>query len=47
MPSQAMLDVIDGLREQQKASAGQPPPTLAELRSAFAPAGGGAASAAC
>jgi len=39
MPSQAMQDVIDELRAQQKASAGQPPPALAELRAAFAPAG--------
>jgi monoterpene epsilon-lactone hydrolase len=39
MPSQAMQDVIDGLRDQQKASASQAPPTLEELRAAFAPAG--------
>jgi monoterpene epsilon-lactone hydrolase len=39
MPSQAMQDVIDDLRAQQKASASQPPPTLEELRAAFAPAG--------
>ena len=39
MPSQAMQDVIDGLREQQKASASQAPPTLEERRAAFAPAG--------
>jgi monoterpene epsilon-lactone hydrolase len=39
MPSQAMQDLIDGLREQQKASAGQAPPPLAELRASFAPAG--------
>lgn len=39
MPSQAMQDVIDGLRDQQKASAGQAPPTLEQRRAAFAPAG--------
>ena len=44
MPSQAMQDLIDELRDQQQASqqqasAGQPPPTLAERRAAFAPAG--------
>jgi epsilon-lactone hydrolase len=39
MPSQAMQDVIDELRAEQKASASQPPPTLEELRAAFAPAG--------
>jgi len=39
MPSQAMQDVIDALRDQQKASASQAPPTLAERRAAFAPAG--------
>ena len=39
MPSQAMQDVIDGLREQRKAAAGQAPPTLAERRATFAPAG--------
>ena len=39
MPSQAMRDLIDALRDQQKASAGQAPPTLEELRAAFAPAG--------
>ena len=39
MPSQAMQDVIDGLRDQQKASVSQAPPTLEELRAAFAPAG--------
>ena len=39
MPSQAMQDVIDGLRDRQKASASQAPPTLEELRAAFAPAG--------
>jgi epsilon-lactone hydrolase len=39
MPSQAMQDLIDGFRDQQKASAGQAPPTLEEWRAAFAPAG--------
>jgi monoterpene epsilon-lactone hydrolase len=39
MPSQAMQDVIDALRGQQKAGASQAPPTLAERRAAFAPAG--------
>jgi epsilon-lactone hydrolase len=39
MPSQAMQDVIDALREQQKASADQAPPPLEERRAAFAPAG--------
>ena len=39
MPSQAMRDLIDALRDQQKASASQAPPTLAERRAAFAPAG--------
>jgi epsilon-lactone hydrolase len=39
MPSQAMQDVISAFREQQKASAGQAPPPLAQWRAAFAPAG--------
>ena len=39
MPSHAMQDVIDGLREQRKAAAGQATPTLAERRATFAPAG--------
>ena len=39
MPSQAMQDLIDSFREKRKASAGQAPPTLAELRASFAPAG--------
>ena len=39
MPSQAMQDLIDAFRDQQKASASQSPPTLEELRAAFAPAG--------
>ncbi|MGO9052386.1 MAG: alpha/beta hydrolase [Streptosporangiaceae bacterium] len=37
MPSQAMQDVIDALRDRQKASAGQAPPTLAQRRAAFVP----------
>ncbi len=39
MPSQAMQDLIDALRDKQRASASQAPPTLAELRATFAPAG--------
>jgi epsilon-lactone hydrolase len=39
MPSQEMRDLLDALRDQQKASASQVPPTLAERRAAFAPAG--------
>ena len=39
MPSQAMQELIDAFRDGQKASASQPPPTLEELRAAFAPAG--------
>jgi hypothetical protein len=39
MPSQAMQDVIDALRDRQKASASQPPPTLEERRAAFTPGG--------
>jgi epsilon-lactone hydrolase len=39
MLSQAMQDLIDGFRAQQKASAGQPPPPLEQWRAAFAPAG--------
>jgi monoterpene epsilon-lactone hydrolase len=38
-PSQAMQDLIDGLRDRRKASVGQAPPTLADRRAAFAPAG--------
>jgi monoterpene epsilon-lactone hydrolase len=34
-----MQDLIDFLRDKQKASAGQPPPALEELRATFAPAG--------
>jgi acetyl esterase/lipase len=39
MPSQEMQGLIDGFRDQQKASAGQAPPPLEEWRAAFAPAG--------
>jgi epsilon-lactone hydrolase len=39
MPSQAMQDLIDAFWEKKKAGAGQPPPTLEELRATFAPAG--------
>jgi epsilon-lactone hydrolase len=39
MPSHAMQQVIDGLREQRKADAGHPSPTLAERRATFAPGG--------
>ena len=37
MPSQAVQDSIDALRERQKASAGQAPPPLEERRAAFVP----------
>ena len=37
MPSQAMLDLIDALRDRQKASASQAPPTLEERRATFTP----------
>jgi epsilon-lactone hydrolase len=37
MPSQAMQDAIDALRDRQRAGAGQAPPTLAELRATFVP----------
>ena len=38
MPSQAMQDSIDALKDrQQQASAGQAPPPLEELRAAFVP----------
>ena len=37
MPSQAMQDAIDALRDRRKASAGQAPPTLEERRAAFVP----------
>jgi len=39
MPSQALQDVIDTLRGQQKAAASQPSPTMEQRRAAFAPAG--------
>jgi hypothetical protein len=39
MPSQAMQDVIDALRDRQKANASQAPPTLEERRAAFVPRG--------
>jgi epsilon-lactone hydrolase len=38
MPSKAMQDAIDALRDRRKASAGQTPPTLEELRASFTPA---------
>lgn len=37
MPSQAMQDAIDALRDRRKAGASQAPPTLAERRAAFVP----------
>ena len=37
MPSQAMQDSIDALRDRRKASAGQAPPTLEQRRAAFTP----------
>jgi len=37
MPSQAMQDVIDALRDRQKASASQAPLTVTERRAAFTP----------
>jgi len=37
MPSHAMQDVIDVLRDRRKASASQAPPTLDERRAAFVP----------
>ena len=39
MPSLAMQDLIDTLRKQQLARAGQAPPTLAERRASFVPGG--------
>jgi len=39
MPSQAMQQVIDALRKQQKASGSHAPPTLEERRADFAPGG--------
>src|ERR1700690_577028 len=37
MPSQAMQDAIESLRDRRKAGAGQSPPTLQELRASFTP----------
>ncbi len=37
MPSQAMQDAIEVLRDRQRAGAGQPPPTLEQRRAAFTP----------
>jgi monoterpene epsilon-lactone hydrolase len=37
MPSEAMQDAIDALRDRQKASTGQAPPPLDERRAAFVP----------
>jgi epsilon-lactone hydrolase len=37
MPSQAMQGVLDALRDRQKASASQAPPTLEERRASFVP----------
>src|ERR1700723_3510614 len=37
MPSQAMQDAIDILRDRQQAGASQAPPTLAERRATFTP----------
>ena len=37
MPSQAMQDSIDVLRDRRQASASQAPPTLEALRAAFTP----------
>jgi epsilon-lactone hydrolase len=37
MPSQAMQESMDALRDRQRAGAGQAPPTLAELRATFVP----------
>jgi monoterpene epsilon-lactone hydrolase len=37
MPSQAMRDAIDAIRDRQQASAGQAPPTTEERRAAFTP----------
>jgi epsilon-lactone hydrolase len=37
MPSEAMRDAMDALRERRKASAGQAPPALEELRATFVP----------
>ncbi len=40
MPSQAMQDAIDALRDRQKAGASQPPATLDERRATFTPGDG-------
>src|ERR1700723_3255992 len=37
MPSQAMQDAIDALRDRQQASASQAPPPLEEFRATFTP----------
>jgi hypothetical protein len=37
MPSRAMQDAIDALRERHKAGAGQAPPTLEQRRAGFVP----------
>jgi epsilon-lactone hydrolase len=37
MPSQAMQDAIDALRDRRNAGAGQAPPTLEQLRATFVP----------
>jgi monoterpene epsilon-lactone hydrolase len=37
MPSQAMQDAIDALRDRRNAEAGQAPPTLEQLRATFVP----------
>src|ERR1700704_210357 len=39
MPSQAMKDLIDDIREQRRLRSGQAPLTLHQLRANFAPAG--------
>jgi epsilon-lactone hydrolase len=39
MPSHAMQELIDGFRDRQKASVGQPRPTREEWRATFAPGG--------
>ena len=37
MPSQAMQDAIDALRDRRKAGADQAPPTLEDRRATFTP----------
>jgi monoterpene epsilon-lactone hydrolase len=39
MPSAAMQDLLEVLRDRQRAGAGRPPATVGEARAAFAPAG--------